>query len=129
MENFREFSCGHDPFGRTWQIWFKWLQTAISIRHSDSVDAKFLLKSGDENGEKTISMPHLTLRELAKDLGVKMTDAWCARLAMQHLEHLILSGEDLEKDIVTPSPAQLRRYAEREKQWEVDQVRGRRGAA
>jgi hypothetical protein len=129
MENFREFSCGPDPFGRTWQVWFKWLQTAISLRHSDSVDVKFLVKDGDEEGQKTISMPHLTLRELAKDLGVKMTDAWCARLAKQHLEHLILSGEDLEKDLITPSPPQLRDYAENEKAQEAQEVRTRRGAA
>jgi hypothetical protein len=129
MENFREFHCGPDPFGRTWQVWFKWLQTAISIRHSDSVDVKFLVKSGEEDGQKTISMPHLTLRELAKDIDVKMTDAWCARLAKQHLEHLILSGEDLEKDLITPSPAQLRQYAEIEKSLQAQEVRSRRGAA
>ena len=74
-------------------------------------------------------MPHLTLRELAKDIGVKMTDAWCARLAKQHLEHLILSGEDLEKDLITPSPAQLREYALNEKDEEAREVRHRRGAA
>ena len=129
MENFREFSCGPDPFGRTWHILFKWLQTAISIRHSDSVDVKFLVQCGEEEGQKTIAMPHLTLRELAKDIEVKMTDAWCARLAKQHLEHLILSGEDLEKDLITPSPVQLRQYAVNEKEQEAREVRSRRGAA
>jgi hypothetical protein len=129
MENFRDFSCGPDPFGRTWQIWFKWLQTAISIRHSDSVDVKFILRSGEDSESKTISMPHLGLRNLAKDMGIAMTDAWCARLAKQHLEHLILSGEDMEKDLVTPSPEQLRQYAQRQKDWEADQIRRRRGAA
>jgi bacterioferritin-associated ferredoxin len=129
MENFREFSCAPDPFGRTWQVWFKWLQTAISIRHSDSVDVKFILRSDDETIQKTISMPHLTLRELAAGMGVAMSDAWCARLARQHLEHLVSSAEDMEKDIVTPSLAQLTQYAETEKRWEADQVRSRRGAA
>lgn len=129
MENFREFPCGPDPFDRTWQVWFKWLQTAISIRHSDSVDAKFVLRCEGETEEKTISMPHLGLRELSRDMGVKMSDPWCSRLAKQHLEHLILSGEDMEKAIVTPSPSQLRQYAENEKSWEAEQIRGRRGAA
>ncbi len=129
MENFREFTCGPDPFGRTWKVYFKWLQTAISIRHSDSVDVKFVVAEGEESGFKTISMPHLTLRNLAADVDVKMTDAWCARLAKQHLEHLILSGEDLEKDLITPSTAQLRQYADAEKSWETEQVRSRRGAA
>lgn len=126
MENFREFECGPDPFGRMWRVYFKWLQTAISIRHSDSVDVKFVLQTEGETGEKTISMPHLTLRELARDLAVPMTDPWVARLAKQHLEHLMTSGEDLEKDLITPSPDQLRRYAEGEKSWEAEQVRRRR---
>ncbi len=129
MENFREFSCGPDPFGRTWHVLFKWLQTAISIRHSDSVDVKFVVQSDGEEGYKTISMPHKTLRQLSVDTDTKMTDAWCARLAKQHLEHLILSGEDLEKDLVTPSPQQLRQYADRQNNWELQEVRKRRGAA
>jgi hypothetical protein len=129
MENFRNFTCGPDPFDRTWQVWFKWLQTAISIRHSDSVDVKFLLRSGEESESKVISMPHLTLRELAKDMGIEMSDAWCSRLAKEHLEHLILSGEDMEKDLITPSAGQLRSYAQHQKDWEAQQVRRRRGAA
>lgn len=129
MENFREFRCGPDPFGQTWDVWFKWLQTAISIRHSDSVDVKFILRSGEETIQKTISMPHLTLRNLAKSMGTTMSDAWCARLAKQHLEHLVTSAEDMEKDIVTPSLAQLTQYAETEKRWEAEQVKSRRGAA
>jgi hypothetical protein len=129
MENFREFDCGPDPFGRTWQVWFKWLQTAISIRHSDSVDVKFILRCEQDTVEKTVSMPHLTLRELARAMGIEMSDSWCSRLAKQHLEHLVTSAEDMEKDIVTPSPTQMRRYAENEKRWEQEQVRTRRGAA
>jgi hypothetical protein len=129
MENFRSFPVGPDPFGRTWQVWFKWLQTAISIRHSDSVDAKFILQSGEDTDEKTISLPHFALRELAAHLHVPMTDAWCSRIAKQHLERLILSGEDMEKAIVTPSAQQLLEYAENEKHWETEAIRKRRGAA
>ena len=52
MKTFRDFEVGPDPFGRTWQVQFKWLQTAISLRHSDSVDVKFILKSDDTRMEK-----------------------------------------------------------------------------
>ena len=48
MLNFRQFEAGPDPFGRKFQVMFKWLQTAISIRHSDTIDVKFVLV--DENG-------------------------------------------------------------------------------
>jgi hypothetical protein len=113
MENFRQFDAGPDPFGRTWKVWFKWMQTAISIRHSDTVDAKFILESNGERQEKLIAIPHPDLLALSKESGVPMTDAWCTRLAALHLKHVIESGEDLEKDMVTPAPEQLRAYNER----------------
>ena len=129
MENFREFDAGPDPFGRTWHVLFKWLQTAISIRHSDTVDVKFILTDGDTQSEKTVSMLHIDLRNLAQKTGHKMTDSWCSRLAMLHLKNLIESGEDMEKDIVTPSPEQLARYDAVYQKWAEDQVRSKRGAA
>jgi hypothetical protein len=136
MENFREFRCGPDPFGETWLVWFKWLQTAISIRHSDTIDVKFILTPASEADasappqEKTIALPLPAVFLVAKDVGVSVTDPWCARLAKRHLEYLITSGEDMEKAIVTPSLIQLRKYAEDEKGREKEEVRtGRRGAA
>jgi len=50
MLNFRQFEAGPDPFGRKFQVFFKWLQTAISLRHADTVDVKFVLE--DEDGER-----------------------------------------------------------------------------
>ena len=41
-----------------------------------------------------------------------MTDAWCARLAALHVKHLIETGEDMEKDLVTVSPEELAAYDE-----------------
>src|SRR6185295_15560509 len=57
MENFRQFEAGSDPFGGVWAVQFKWLQTAISLRHSDTVDVRFVLRSGEKRLEKTIAMP------------------------------------------------------------------------
>jgi hypothetical protein len=107
MENFRQFEAGPDPFGRTWKVEFKWLQTAISLRHSDTVDVKFVLWLEDERMEKTIAMPHADLLGLSEKAGHPMTDAWCSRLAAVHLKRIIESGEDMEKDLVTLSPADL----------------------
>ena len=109
MDNFRQLEAGPDPFGRTWQVDFKWLQTAISLRHSDTVDVKFVLRNG-ERIEKTIAMLHLDLLDLSKKTGRPMTDAWCSRLAALHLQRMIKTGEDLEKDLVTVSPADLAEY-------------------
>ncbi len=110
MENFRQFEAGPDPFGRTWRVEFKWLQTAISLRHSDTVDVKFVLHDGDTRLQKTIALPHLDLLQLSKKTGRTMTDAWCSRLAALHLKHIIETGEDMEKDLVTLSAAELARY-------------------
>ena len=112
MLSFREFEAGPDPFGRKFQVLFKWLQTAISIRHSDTVDVKFVLQ--DENGgrtEKTIALPHAALLDVSRETGRKMDDPWCARLTALHLLHVVETGEDMEKDLVTILPADLMRYA------------------
>ena len=113
MLNFRQFEAGPDPFGRKFQVWFKWLQTAISIRMADTVDVKFILV--DEEGgrtEKTIALPHPELQRVSRERSRAMDDPWCARIAELHLRHLVETGEDMEKDLVTVAPADLKRYAD-----------------
>ena len=110
MLNFRQFEAGPDPFDRTWKVEFKWMQTAISLRHSDTVDVKFVLRDDGTRVEKTIAMPHIDLLRLSKEMGRPMTDAWCSRLAALHLQHLIETGEDMEKDLITVSPEELAAY-------------------
>ncbi len=122
MQNFREFDAGPDPFGRTWHVLFKWLQTAISLRHSNTVDVKYLLTSGEEAMEKVVSMTLPELIALAARNQRKVTDPWCSRLAMQHLRFLVESGEDMEKSLVVPSPEQLASYQKVLKEWESGQV-------
>ena len=112
MFNFREFEAGPDPFGRKFQVLMKWLQTAISIRHADTVDVKYILT--DENGErmeKTIALPHAELLRVSKKTNRPMDDAWCGRIAALHLMYLVSSGEDMEKELVTPLPAEIETYA------------------
>ena len=112
MLQFREFEAGPDPFGRKFQVYFKWLQTAISIRHSDTVDVKFVLVDPDGNRiEKTIALPHADLLRVSRETGRPMDDPWCSRIAALHLMNLVSSGEDMEKDLVTLLPADLKRYA------------------
>ena len=112
MLNFREFEAGPDPFGGKCQVFFKWLQTAISLRHSDTVDVKFILV--DDNGgrsEKTIALPHAALQQVSREINRLMDDPWCSRLAAMHLLHLVATGEDMEKELVTLTAADLKRYA------------------
>lgn len=129
MLNFRQFEAGPDPFGRTWQVYFKWMQTAISLRHSDSVDAKFVLECEGERMEKTIAMAHPDLLRVAREAGREVTDPWCSRLAACHLRRMIASGEDIEKDLVTASAAELAEHAAEIQRAEEQEIRRCAGAA
>lgn len=117
LDQFRRFQAGPDPFGRTWEVEYRWLQTGISIRRTDTVDVKFVIWMEGPEGqqleqqEKVIAMAHPALLELSQEAGHPVTDPWCARLAARHLEQVILSGEDFEKTLITVSLPVLRRLA------------------
>lgn len=111
IQNFRDFEAGADPFGDTWKVRFGWLQTAIAIRHSDSVDVKYFLSNGREEIERVVALMHPDLLVLSAELGRPLTDSWCMKLAALHLQHMIETGEDFDRTLVTVAPGQLRRYA------------------
>jgi len=110
LPNPRVFQVGPDASGRTWEVNFLWLQTAISIRHSDSIDVKFLLAGGDTRLEKVVSLLHPDLVVLSKETGRPITDPWCMKLAALHIQHMIETGQDMEKTLLTASLAELERY-------------------
>jgi hypothetical protein len=110
IENFRRFDAGPDPFGRKWTVEFRWLQTAISIRHADAVDVKFQLISGDDVQEKVIAMSHPDLLALSSKTGRMLTDPWCMKLAALHIKYMIESDTDMEKGLVTVSFDDLDRH-------------------
>jgi len=112
MLNFRQFDAGPDPFGRKFRALFEWLQTAISIRHSDTVDVKFILTGEDgSRTRKVIALPHASLLRISRESGRALDDPWCSRLAALHLLHMVSTGEDMEKDLVTARIEDLTRYA------------------
>jgi|SRR5208337_1374576 len=112
IKNFRHFEAGPDPFGRTWQVYFRWLQTGISIRHADTVDVKFgIATEGVPSEERVIALSHPALLALSKKLDHPLTDTWCLKLAALHLKQMLRTGEDMEKTLVTLQPAELEQYA------------------
>jgi len=112
LDNFRNFTAGPDPFGRTWQVYFRWLQNAISIRHADTVDVKFGISTeGVPSEERVIALPHPALLALSAKLSHPVTDTWCMKLAALHLKHMLETGEDMEKTLVTTQPAEIEQYA------------------
>lgn len=110
LPNFRVFQAGPDPRGRTWEVDFLWLQTGISIRHSDTVDVKFLLASGEERLEKVIALRHPDLVTLSQKAGRSISDPWCMRLAALHLRAMIETGRDMEKTLVECPAEDLEKY-------------------
>jgi hypothetical protein len=110
MENFRVFEV-RDPSGKIWKVAFQWLQTAISIRHSDSVDVKFSLSCGDAGMEKVIALPHPALLALSAKGNRPLSDPWCVRLAALHLTHMIETETDMDKRLVTVAAEELAVYS------------------
>ena len=89
------------------------MQTAISIRHADTVDVKFVIwTEGEERQERVLALPHPDLLALSRETGHPLTDPWCMKLAASHLRRMIESGEDLEKVLVTLSAANLAQAAQ-----------------
>ena len=112
LENFRKFKAGPDPFGRTWDIEFRWLQTGISIRHADTVDVKFeAAVEGEPKYERVIALYHPDLLQLSRETSHPLTDAWCLKLAALHLKEMIETGEDMEKTLVSVHLEDMRRHA------------------
>ena len=109
IENYRLFEAGPDPFGRTWNVEFRWQQTAISIRHSDSVDVKFQISRGEDVQEKVIALMLPDLMALSTKAGRAISDAWCMKLAALHLKSMIETDKDMEKTLVTASLEDLER--------------------
>ncbi len=107
----RLFDAGPDPFGRTWKVQFRWLQTGISIRHADTVDVKFFVTPpGGETEEKVIALPHPALLKLTSERGRKLSDPYCMRMAAAHLKHMIETSEDMDKVLVTMAPEEMSTY-------------------
>ncbi len=113
VDNYRSFDTGPDPFGRKWRVEFRWLQNAITIRHSDSVDVKFVIseENSADSQEKVVALMHPALLELCEKTKHTLSDPLCMKLAGLHLKKVIETEEDFEKAIVTPTYDELAAYA------------------
>jgi hypothetical protein len=118
MENFRDFQLGPDPFGRTWHVLFKYLQTGISIRHSDSVDVCFVLESGDEKLQRVIVLNHADVLAYTKRVGRELTDTWCSRIALCRLRFAVETAEDIDREYLHVTPHEIEKYDAEVKKWE-----------
>ena len=120
MENFRDFKIGPDPFARTWHVLFKYLQTAISIRHSDSVDVCFILENEGDRVIRTIVIPHADIRAFSQLAGRKISDSWCSRIAACKLRNAVETGEDIDKEYLIVTPHEIDEYDAAIRKWEEE---------
>jgi hypothetical protein len=123
MENFRDFAAGNDPFGQTWHAHFKYLQTGISIRHSNSVDVCYVLESGDQRMMKTVVIPLADISAYAERTKRIVSDPWCGRIAMCKLRYAIETGEDLEKDYLPVTAREIEEFDSKIAKWETEWVK------
>jgi hypothetical protein len=123
MENFRDFEVGPDPFGEKWLVHFKYLQTGISIRHSNSVDVCYVLDNGSAQTHKTVVIHNADVRAYAARTGRPVSDAWCSRIAMCKLRYVIETAEDLEKDYLPVTAREIEEYDSKIKKWEEEWVK------
>lgn len=111
IDQSRLFQAGPDPFGRMWNVQFRWLQTGISIRHADTVDVKFFVTpEGGQPEEKVIALPHPALLDTTSRQGRKLSDTYCLQMAAAHLRHMIETSEDIDKTLVTLTPEEVSAY-------------------
>jgi hypothetical protein len=111
-EYYRTFEAGPDPFGATWKAEFRWAQNAISIRHADTIDVKFEITCGEIHEEKIIALPHPMLLKASHATEQPVTDPWVNRIAALHLKKMIITGDDVEKTLVTLDYDTILGYAE-----------------
>jgi len=104
---------GRTRSGATWSVEFQWQQTAISIRHSDSVDVKYIISTdGEAKQEKVVALPLPDLLAVCAEVDHGLSDPFCLKLASLHLAHMIASFEDMDKLLVTMTRPELLHYAQ-----------------
>jgi len=113
VENFRNFETGPDPFGRSWNITFRWQQNAISIRHADTIDVKWGMECEGEKQDKVVALPLPILMRVSAEQKRGITDAWCMKLGGLHLIEMISTWQDMDKELVTATHDELAAYAVR----------------
>lgn len=106
ITNYRLFDVT-DPFGRIWRCEFWWQQTAISIRHADTVDVKWHLAGPDQTLQKVVALPHVLLLDASKRFDHPLTDPWCMKLGALHLKKMIETWQDMDKNLITLTREEL----------------------
>lgn len=90
--NYRDFRTQSALSRQEYHCVFVYLQTAISLRHSDTVDVKFRV-----NGTGVVvALPHTAWGMYQHSTGCALTDARAAEVAAGILKEALERGDDIE---------------------------------
>lgn len=90
--NYTDFQTRSPLTQQDYHCQFVYLQTAISLRHSDTVDVKFRV-----NGTGVVvALPHTAWVNYQKKTGRPLTDAQASQAAATLLNEALERGDDLE---------------------------------
>jgi len=96
--NYKTLDCVSQVDGTVYHCHFVYLQTAISLRHSDTVDVRYLV-----NGKRiTVALPHAAFVEFARRTGRTLTDDEAGAIAASYLKEVLESGGEVE-DLTVPA--------------------------
>ena len=94
---YRNFECVSQADGTRYHCSFIFLQTAISLRHSDTVDVRYLV-----NGKRiTVALPHVAFSQYKQRAGRDLTDEEAGSIAAQSLKDVLEKGGEVE-DLTVP---------------------------
>jgi hypothetical protein len=91
--DYQGFSVSSRADGKQYQCHFRMLVTAISLRHSDTVDVTFLVNAKPF----VVAIPHVALAEFRNSTGLILTDAETIEMAGCFLKEM-LEKEGLRDD-------------------------------
>ena len=101
--DYRDFQVRSSLTQQDYHCQFVYLQTAISLRHSDTVDVKFLV-----NGTGVVvALPHTAWVEYQHRTGQPLTDGHASEVAASLLQEALERGDDIELLDLSPTTAQV----------------------
>jgi hypothetical protein len=105
--SYEEFSVTSPIDGKQYTCRFHTLMTAISLRHSDTVDVKFLVSGRPV----VIALPHKAFAEYRQRTGQLITDAMAIQIAGLFLRELLEKEGFEENGRIVPSAQQTLEFA------------------
>ena len=106
--NYRDFHTQSALTGQEYHCVFVYLQTAISLRHSDTVDVKFRVNGAGV----VVALPHTAWVTYQQEAGQPLTDARATEVAAAILKEALERGEDIELLDLNPAADEVVKRAQ-----------------